>query len=232
MIAPLLSAGALERTDIPKDVPDYFVEQLFFPVRRGNGLRAARSSRAGGWAAVDRLWKTLPLSTSEILHDGGELRAGREPAPGQRRLARPDRLPASSTRTRSGSGRSASCCAEGSRKARGGPRRRRAGAATASLLLRPGEVDRVPLDGARCPTAPGPRSGLVKRPSQGAHRPQARRDGQTAPAPDVIVAFGYEKPPARPDPPTRERLTTTGITTNIWIASKTPCATMHGRTLR
>src|SRR5450759_2465293 len=31
MLEPLLSAGALERSGVPRDLPDFFVDQLFFP---------------------------------------------------------------------------------------------------------------------------------------------------------------------------------------------------------
>ncbi|MFY9550897.1 MAG: hypothetical protein WAU32_07080 [Thermoanaerobaculia bacterium] len=66
-MVPLLSAGALERANVPKEVPDYFVDQLFFPYVEGTAfVRAA--VKKGGWAEVDRLWKSPPLSSSEILH--------------------------------------------------------------------------------------------------------------------------------------------------------------------
>jgi hypothetical protein len=67
MMAPLLSAGALEKANIPKDVPDLFVEQLFFPYVDGTAYVRAAVKR-GGWAEVDRLWKSPPPSTAEILH--------------------------------------------------------------------------------------------------------------------------------------------------------------------
>ena len=64
---PLLSAGTLERANVPKSVPDYFVDQLFFPYVEGTQfVRAA--VKKGGWAEVDRLWKFPPASSSEILH--------------------------------------------------------------------------------------------------------------------------------------------------------------------
>jgi hypothetical protein len=69
MLGPLLSAGALERSGIPKDIPDYFVEQLFFPYTEGTAF-VRRVVKNKGWAGVDRLWKNPPLSTSEILHEG------------------------------------------------------------------------------------------------------------------------------------------------------------------
>jgi hypothetical protein len=66
-LAPLLSAGTLERANVPKSVPDYFVDQLFFPYVEGTAfVRAA--VRKGGWAEVDRLWKHPPESSSEIIH--------------------------------------------------------------------------------------------------------------------------------------------------------------------
>ena len=68
-LAPLLSAGALEKANVPKDLPDYFVEQLFFPYVDGTAY-VRRLVKSGGWAAIDRLWKNPPASTSEILHEG------------------------------------------------------------------------------------------------------------------------------------------------------------------
>lgn len=67
MLGPLLSAGALERANVPKDIPDYFVEQLFFPYVEGTAY-VRRVVKKGGWPAVDRLWKSPPASSSEILH--------------------------------------------------------------------------------------------------------------------------------------------------------------------
>lgn len=69
MLGPLLSAGALERANVPKDIPDYFVEQLFFPYTEGTAY-VRKLVKRGGWAEIDRLWRSPPLSTSEILHDG------------------------------------------------------------------------------------------------------------------------------------------------------------------
>jgi hypothetical protein len=69
MLAPLLSAGALEKANVPKDIPEYFVEQLFFPYTEGTAY-VRRAVAKGGWAEVDRLWRSPPLSTSEILHEG------------------------------------------------------------------------------------------------------------------------------------------------------------------
>ena len=66
-IAPLLSAGALERGNVPKDVPDYFVEQLYFPYTEGTAFARAAVKR-GGWEEMDRLWKSPPLSSAEIIH--------------------------------------------------------------------------------------------------------------------------------------------------------------------
>jgi hypothetical protein len=70
MMAPLLSAGALEKANVPKDVPDFFVQELFFPYVEGTAyVRAAL--KGGGWPAVDRLWKSPPASSAEILHGPG-----------------------------------------------------------------------------------------------------------------------------------------------------------------
>ena len=68
-LGPLLSAGALERSNIPKDLPDYFVDQLFFPYVDGTAY-VRRAWKRRGWSEVDRLWKNPPISTSQILHDG------------------------------------------------------------------------------------------------------------------------------------------------------------------
>jgi hypothetical protein len=66
-LAPLLTAGGLEKANVPKDVPDYFVEQLFFPYAAGTAFVRAAYEK-GGWAEVDRLWKNPPESSAEILH--------------------------------------------------------------------------------------------------------------------------------------------------------------------
>jgi hypothetical protein len=68
-MGPLLSAGAFERANVPKEVPDYFVDQLFFPYVDGMAYVRAAVKR-GGWAEVDKLWKNPPESTAEILHGG------------------------------------------------------------------------------------------------------------------------------------------------------------------
>jgi hypothetical protein len=92
MLAPLLSAGALERANVPKDIPDYFVEQLFFPYTDGTAyVRAA--FKKGGWAALDRLWKRPPQSSSEILHPGADARPENDLLP-----ARPQALAPSGQR--------------------------------------------------------------------------------------------------------------------------------------
>ncbi|MGE5414515.1 MAG: hypothetical protein ACM3NW_10090, partial [Syntrophomonadaceae bacterium] len=66
-LAPLLTAGGLERANVPKNVPDYFVEQLFFPYVAGTAF-VREAFAQGGWAAVDRLWRHPPESSAEILH--------------------------------------------------------------------------------------------------------------------------------------------------------------------
>jgi hypothetical protein len=66
-LAPLLSAGTLEKENTPKDVPAYFTEQLFFPYVEGTAY-VRRAVKKSGWPGVDRLWKNPPASTSEILH--------------------------------------------------------------------------------------------------------------------------------------------------------------------
>ena len=68
-LAPLLSAGALEKANLPKDLPQYFAEQLFFPYVEGTAY-VRRLVKEGGWSAVDRLWKSPPPTTSAILHAG------------------------------------------------------------------------------------------------------------------------------------------------------------------
>ena len=75
-MGPLLTAGAFERSNVPKEVPSYFVDQLFFPYVDGMAYVQAAVKR-GGWAEVDRLWRNPPESSAEILH-GGSL-----PAPAQ-----------------------------------------------------------------------------------------------------------------------------------------------------
>ncbi|HSD72315.1 MAG TPA: hypothetical protein VLE54_05965 [Thermoanaerobaculia bacterium] len=68
-LAPLLSAGALEQANAPKDLPPYFVKQLFFPYVEGSAY-VRRAVARGGWKEVDRLWSDPPVSTAEILHEG------------------------------------------------------------------------------------------------------------------------------------------------------------------
>jgi len=66
-LAPLLTSGGLERSNVPANVPAYFVDQLFFPY--AEGLAYARAAyQKGGWAEVDRLWKDPPASSAEIMH--------------------------------------------------------------------------------------------------------------------------------------------------------------------
>ena len=66
-MAPLLTVGALERGSASADVPELFIDQLFFPYAEGTAfVRAA--VKKGGWAEIDRLWRSPPESTSEILH--------------------------------------------------------------------------------------------------------------------------------------------------------------------
>jgi hypothetical protein len=52
-LAPLLSAGALEQANAPKDLPPYFVKQLFFPYVEGSAY-VRRAVARGGWKEVDR----------------------------------------------------------------------------------------------------------------------------------------------------------------------------------
>jgi hypothetical protein len=66
-LAPLLTAGGLERANVPRDVPAYFVDQLFFPYAEGTAFVRAAFAR-GGWPELDRLWKAPPASSAEILH--------------------------------------------------------------------------------------------------------------------------------------------------------------------
>ena len=68
-MGPLLTAGAFERANVPKDVPSYFVDQLFFPYVEGMAYVQAAVKR-GGWTEVDRLWRSPPDSSAEILHGG------------------------------------------------------------------------------------------------------------------------------------------------------------------
>lgn len=66
-LTPLLSAGALEQANAPKNLPPFFVQQLFFPYVEGTSY-VRRAVARGGWKEVDRLWTDPPLSTAEILH--------------------------------------------------------------------------------------------------------------------------------------------------------------------
>ena len=66
-MAPLLTAGALERGAVTSNVPDFFVDQLFFPYAEGTAF-VRTAVKKGGWAEMDRLWKNPPESTAEILH--------------------------------------------------------------------------------------------------------------------------------------------------------------------
>jgi hypothetical protein len=66
-LAPLLSAGALEQANAPKNLPAFFVEQLFFPYVEGMTY-VRRAVARGGWKEMDRLWNEPPLSTAEIMH--------------------------------------------------------------------------------------------------------------------------------------------------------------------
>jgi len=66
-LAPLLTAGGLERANAPKDVPAYFVDQLFFPYAEGLAFVRAAFQK-GGWAEIDRLWRHPPESSAEIMH--------------------------------------------------------------------------------------------------------------------------------------------------------------------
>src|SRR5262252_9324984 len=85
-LAPLLSAGALERANVPSDIPDYFVEQLFFPYTDGTAF-VRDAFQKGGWEALNRLWKNPPESSAEILHPGRSGRPENELFPGK-----PERL--------------------------------------------------------------------------------------------------------------------------------------------
>ena len=68
-IAPLLTAGSLEKSAAPRDVPAYFTEQLFFPYAEGTDY-VRKAVKKGGWVSIDRLWTSPPLSSAEILHPG------------------------------------------------------------------------------------------------------------------------------------------------------------------
>lgn len=66
-LAPLLTAGSLERGNVPKEVPAYFADQLFLPY--ADGTEYVRTAfKRGGWAEIDRLWRNPPESSAEILH--------------------------------------------------------------------------------------------------------------------------------------------------------------------
>ena len=234
MLGPLLSAGALERSGVPKDLPDYFVDQLFFPYADGTAF-VRRVVKTRGWAGVDRLWKNPPLSTSEILHEG----LGIRPRPKSLLPANPDtlssRLPSPSTPTRWESGRCASSCAALSKPKRP-TRPRRGGAETGSRSSR--RAARSPTCGARASNRRPPPSASRTPGGRRARREAVSRNGR-----DVVIAAGLrlpkiltfaDGPPRNSAPrtyPTPSRPVARGIRTNIWIASKTPCATMQGSTL-
>ena len=109
-MAPLLTAGALERGNVPTDVPDFFVDQLFFPYAEGLRVRPGRREEG-------RLGRDRPALEQPARVDAPRSSTGApypppapEPPAGERRDAS-RRDSASSTPTRSASGRCASCSA-------------------------------------------------------------------------------------------------------------------------
>ena len=82
-----LSAGSLEKANAPKDVPAYFTEQLFFPYVEGTAY-VRRAVKKGGWAGVDRLWKSPPaLERRDPASGPSDASRRREPSVRRRDVA-------------------------------------------------------------------------------------------------------------------------------------------------
>ena len=83
-MAPLLAAGALERSNVPAGVPDFFVDQLFFPYAEGLPVRP-------GGGEEGRLGRNRPDVAQSSGIDGGDpprvsvSLAGAQPAAGEPR---------------------------------------------------------------------------------------------------------------------------------------------------
>ncbi len=76
MLAQSFQAGALS---IPAGTPDFIVTELTFPYEQGMTLVEALL-RDGGWEAVNRAYRALPVSSEQILHPEKYL-AGEKPLP-------------------------------------------------------------------------------------------------------------------------------------------------------
>ncbi len=81
--------------DGAEGVPDYFVKELVFPYAAGTAW-VRQKRKAGGWTAIDAVYRNLPSTTSEIL------RPGTVPGPRKRLVAsdrpRPGRVPGGASR--------------------------------------------------------------------------------------------------------------------------------------
>jgi hypothetical protein len=239
MLGPLLSAGALERSGVPKDIPDYFVEQLFFPYTEGTAF-VRRVVKSKGWAGVDRLWKNPPMSSSEILHEGPGFVPAENLLPGNSERLSPsgfhflyaDTLGEWTLRfllRRSLAEDQADGAASGWR----GDRIVFFAAGRTIAYLWRTRFD-SPASAERFEAAWT--SARAKSPKKETVARQGR---------DVVVAAGFQKLPDLPGFRTEDQaasapvetllqpigLKARGIRTNIWIESKTPWAMMQGRTL-
>lgn len=74
------SPDAVEGAD---GVPDFFVKELVFPYAAGTAW-VRQKKAAGGWAAVDAAYASLPTTTREILRPGANLRPRRLLSPADR----------------------------------------------------------------------------------------------------------------------------------------------------
>lgn len=86
-LSKLLSTLSPSSVEGAEGVPEYFVKELLFPYVSGTE-RVQAVRQAGGWAAVNALYRHPPETTLEILHP--------EKAGGRRRLA-PAQLPSAAT---------------------------------------------------------------------------------------------------------------------------------------
>ncbi len=83
MMSSIAGAGGSGSIEGAEGVPDFFVKELLFPYTAGTTW-VERKRAAGGWPAVDALYRQLPGSTAEILHPD-------RPAGTRARLADADR---------------------------------------------------------------------------------------------------------------------------------------------
>jgi hypothetical protein len=195
-LAPLLTAGALEKSNVPSDVPEFFADQLFFRTPTARSSSAPRSRRAAGRrstgsGATRRSQRRDPARVAlPRARDRNPLARGAE----ARARAAPDLTP-----TRSASGRCGSCSAVRFRPMRP-TARPRAGAATGSRSSPPdprratsggsGSTGRSPRRASRPrfgPRARNARSRCRRRSSAGARTWSWRRESFEARVPAVIL---------------------------------------------